>query len=654
MCGLAGFLDLTRGSSPEQLQAGARRMAEAIRHRGPDDSGEWVDATAGLALGFRRLSILDLSPEGHQPMVSASGRYVLTFNGEVYNHADLRQRLAREGFHYPFRGHSDTEVMLAAFEHWGLERAVAEFVGMFAFVLWDRRARTLHLVRDRLGEKPLYYGRVGHTFLFGSEVKALRAHPAWAGEINRDALVQYLRRSCVPAPHCIYKGFSKLPPACILTVSPDDNDVGAEPVPYWSAREAAARGLARPFPGSAEEAVDALARLLSDTVRDRMVADVPLGAFLSGGVDSSLVVALMQAQSARPVRTYTIGFAEEEYDESGYARAVADHLGTEHTEMQVTPAEMLAVIPRMAAIYGEPFADASQIPTFLVAQLARRSVTVSLSGDGGDEVFGGYTRYARVASLWHAVGWVPARLRPQAVGALQTVPEETWDRRLAPLRRVLPGRLGKYLWGWKVRKLAEALNHAGSPESFYGCLMSKWDDAPHVVLGAADPGEGGVNGGTRRPLAFGDALQAADMVSYLPDDILTKVDRATMAVSLESRAPLLDHRLVEFAFSLAPSLKSPRRREKWVLRRLLARYVPPHLTERPKMGFCLPIRGWLQGPLRDWAEGLLDEGRLRREGFFDAAAVRRKWHEHLCGRHDWQRHLWDVLMFQRWLETEHD
>lgn len=662
MCGITGFIDLQRGTGTAELRATVKAMADRIRHRGPDDDGVWVDEATGVALGHRRLSILDLSPEGHQPMVSASGRYVIIFNGEIYNFAELRRELEALGHRY--RGRSDTEVMLAAFEQWGVVQSVERFNGMLAFALWDRREQVLYLARDRLGEKPLYYGWAGRCLLFGSELKALVAHPDFGGDINRDALALYMRHNYVPAPLSIYRGIYQLPPGCTLRLDiredlDDRNfspyaDPGAQwatrhPVRFWSARAMAERGTSQPFTGSAAEALDRLDAVLRDAVALRMVADVPVGAFLSGGIDSSTVVALMQALSNRPVKTFSIGFMEAGYNEAEYAKAVARHLGTDHTELYVTPAEAMAVIPRLPTLYDEPFADSSQIPTFLVAQLARQQVTVSLSGDAGDELFAGYTRYSMGSSLWHKICWLPGRLRRGTASALTTLSPHTWNRGFAGVTALLPGRLRHVNPGDKIHKLAEVMT-AEDPEAIYLMLMSHWKSPASLVLGASE-----------LPTALTDQAQWAnlsefthrmmylDTVTYLPDDILTKVDRASMGVSLESRIPLLDPRVVEFAWQLPLSLKVRNGQSKWLLRQLLYRYVPRHLIERTKMGFGVPIDSWLRGPLQDWAESLLDETRLRQEGFFDPRPIRKKWAEHLSGRRNWQYYLWDVLMFQAWL-----
>ena len=621
-------------------------MTDTLVHRGPDDGGVWEDIRAGIALGNRRLAIVDLSPEGHQPMRSASGRYVLAFNGEIYNFWMLREEL--EGRGHPFRGHSDTEVMLAAFTEWGIEGALERFNGMFAFALWDREERSLHLARDRMGEKPLYYGRMGDVLLFGSELKALRAHPRFKGEVSRNALALYLRHNYIPAPYTIYEGIRKLPPGTRLTIDEAGNAPG--PVPYWSAKEAAERGVANPFGGSEAEAVDELDGLLRDSIGMRMIADVPLGAFLSGGIDSSTVVALMQAQSDRPVKTFSIGFYEDEYSEADYAKEVARHLGTDHTELYVTPEEAMSVIPKLPTLYDEPFSDSSQIPTYLVSELARRHVTVSLSGDGGDELFAGYNRYFWGRSIWHKIGWVPPALRGAAAGALTAVSPQGWDRIFKRLGPVLPGKVRQRMPGDRLHKLAGVLS-VKSPEAMYMSLVSLWQRPDFIVVGGSEPPTTLTDPGRWAELPdFTQRMMYLDTVTYLPDDILVKVDRASMGVSLEGRIPFLDHRLVEFAWRVPLGMKIKDGKGKWLLRQVLNRYVPKKLIERPKMGFGVPIDAWLRGPLREWAEDLLNERRLSGEGFFDPYPIREKWSEHLSGRRNWQYQLWDVLMFEAWLE----
>ncbi|MGH9661267.1 MAG: asparagine synthase (glutamine-hydrolyzing) [Bryobacteraceae bacterium] len=644
MCGIAGFWETPRTMAADALERTARAMADSMPHRGPDDWGVWSDAPAGIALSQRRLSIVDLSPEGHQPMLSRCGRYAIVFNGEIYNHRALRRRL--EGSGAAFRGHSDTEVMLAAIAEWGLERSLESFNGMFAFALWDRLERRLHLARDRAGEKPLYYARFGGSFLFASELKALRAHPAFRGDIDREALTLFLRFGYIPSPHSIYRGVSKLPPATTLTI--DAGAPLATPRAYWSARDAAERGLASPLAGSSDEIVEQLDELLRDAVKLRMEADVPLGAFLSGGVDSSTVVALMQAQSSRPVRTFTIGFHESSYNEADQAELVARHLGTEHTELYITPAEAMAVIPRLPSIYDEPFADSSQVPTTLVSHMARRHVTVSLSGDGGDELFGGYVRYLWAESIWRRTGRWPAGTKQLASRLVRSVPATAWDSLFGVLNPMLPGRLRQRNPGHKLHQLAEVIT-AASPDAMYLALVSQWKDPARIVLGAREP-RTQLSRGSGDAFNFVQRMMYLDTVTYLPDDILVKMDRASMSASLEARVPMLDHRLIELAWRVPQDFKIREGRGKWLLRQVLNRYVPEALIERPKMGFGMPIDQWLRGPLRPWAEELLDESRLRQEGFLDPKPIRRKWTEHLGGSRNWQYYLWSILMFQAWLE----
>jgi asparagine synthase (glutamine-hydrolysing) len=625
-------------------------MADQLVHRGPDDSGVWVDGEAGIALGFRRLAILDLSPAGHQPMTSSNGRYVIVFNGEVYNFAELRRDLESRG--HSFRGHSDTEVMLEAVSEWGLEAAVKRFVGMFAFALWDRHARVLHLVRDRLGIKPLYCGCQNKTFLFGSELKALRVHPDFQPEINRGALALYLRYAYIPQPYSIYQGIWKLPPGCILSLRAGTQTSSelSGAAPYWSAKEVYENGAASPFRGSEGEAIEELDRLLRESVRLRMIADVPLGAFLSGGIDSSTVVALMQAQSHRPVKTFTIGFHAQEFNEAAHARTVAAHLGTEHTEMYVTPKEAMDVIPKLPTLYDEPFADSSQIPTYLVSALTRRHVTVSLSGDGGDELFGGYQRYSNARRFWKNVRRFPHFTRKALARVIRVCKPATYDRLIGGLASLLPRLARPSTVGERMYRLAEVLT-ATNPEELYRQLASYWNSPAEVVLDANElPVLLTQSSDWARLADISQRMMFLDLATYLPDDILAKVDRASMGVSLEARVPILDHRVVEFAARLPISMKVRSGQGKWLLRQLLYRYVPRELVERPKMGFSVPIEDWLRGPLRDWAEGLLNQDRLRREGFFRPEPIGELWAEHLSGQRNWHGHLWNVLMFQAWRE----
>ena len=650
MCGISGFLDRSHRLGRQELEATVLRMVNTLHHRGPDGSGVWADAAAGVALGHRRLAIVDLSPQGHQPMRSACGRYMVSFNGEIYNFRALRKEL--EGIGYQFRGHSDTEVMLACISEWGILSSVKRFNGMFAFALWDRAERKLYLVRDRLGEKPLYYGWMGKTFLFGSELKALRVHPHFRGELNRDSLALYLRHQYVPAPYSIYKGIFKVQPGTMVSMDAGNCGDAPELTTYWTARAAAESGVAEPFAGSAEEAICHLDELLKDAVKVRMQADVPLGAFLSGGLDSSTIVAMMQAQSERPVQTFTLGFYENAYNEADDAKAVAHHLGTAHTELYVRPEQAMAVIPRLPTLYDEPFSDSSQIPTFLISELARQDVTVSLSGDGGDELFGGYSRYFLGLKVWQTIGRVPMGLRGLAATCLTMLSPSSWETLYQKMDPLLPQRLRQRNVAGKVSRLGELLRTANQ-ETLYLSLVSHWKGPASIVLNASES-----------PTVFTDPEQWAhlpdfaqrmmllDTVTYLPDDILVKVDRASMGVSLEARVPFLDHRVLEFAWHIPLSMKIRNGQGKWLLRQVLHRYVPDALVERPKMGFGVPLDTWLRGPLREWADTLLDEKQLRDQGYFDPDPIRKVWAEHLSGQMDWQYHLWDVLMFQAWLQHE--
>jgi len=648
MCGFAGELRAGNAHATAETADRLQRMGLAIEYRGPDDVGIWNDAQSGVGLVHRRLSIVDLSPAGHQPMASPSGRFMLAFNGEIYNHLDLRKELAALGCAPPWRGHSDTETLLAAIQTWGAEATLKRCIGMFAIALWDLEQRTLTLARDRLGEKPLYYGWQGQgdgaVFLFGSELKALRAHPAFNASIRRDALALFLRFNYIPAPHTIYEGIFKLPPASVLTLSLQTRE--AEPVPYWSLSDVAVSGVANPMRGGPEEVVNELETLLKSAVAQQMVADVPLGAFLSGGVDSSTVVALMQAQSNRPVRTFTIGFNEKIYNEAEHAKAVAAHLGTDHTELYVNPQQAMDVIPRLPSMYDEPFADSSQIPTFLVSQLARQHVTVSLSGDAGDELFSGYNRYLVASGLWRKLSAVPVPLRRLSAHGIHALSPQTWNT----LTSWMPSSRAGARWGDKLHKGARVL---GSPniDGLYLGLVSQWADPCSVVKDAHEPPTMLT---TLAPALPGlnpvERMMALDMLTYLPDDILAKVDRAGMSVSLETRVPFLDHKVVEFAWRLPMDVKLRQGVGKWALRQVLYRHVPQALIDRPKMGFGIPIDIWLRGPLRAWAEELLDASRLRSEGFFHPEAIRQKWAEHLSGQRNWAYPLWVILMFQAWLE----
>lgn len=652
MCGLAGFWGPPRPQ--EEYTPALTAMNACMRHRGPDDQGTYASPGAGLGLAHVRLSILDLSPAGAQPMVARNGRYAIAYNGEAYDYMDLRQRLDTAG-HTPqggWRGHSDTEVILASCAAWGVEKTLSSLRGMFALALWDDHERTLTLARDRLGIKPLYYGFASATLLFGSTLAPLRTHPDWVGKVDRAALSPYLRTLYVPEPWTIYKGMRKLEPGCIVTFT--ENDVRArsmaQPRRWWSVNTAVDAALATPFIGTEDEAADELERLLTESVRLRTVADVPLGAFLSGGIDSSTVTALLQKVSSGPVKTFTIGFGEDGYDEAAHAEAVARHLGTDHTTLRLNPHDALDVIPLLPRHYDEPFADASQVPTYLVSKLARESVTVALSGDGGDELFGGYNRYLLAPRIWNRIGALPtgmrrlgsAALHPAVVRAVSTAYDAAM-KALRPANRQL-------IFRDKLQKLAASMPAATREEFFYN-LASYWIAPERFIPGGA-PHPTRFTDSDQWP-AFTDYerwMMAMDMQTYLPGDVLTKVDRASMAVSLEARVPLIDHKVAEFALRLPLGMKIKDGRGKHLLRRVLYRHVPAELVDRPKQGFGIPIDDWLRGPLRDWAEGLLDESRLRREGHFDPAPIRKRWADHLAGRANGQYHLWGVLMFQAWLE----
>jgi asparagine synthase (glutamine-hydrolysing) len=633
MCGIAGFLELERRSGSQELEVVGRAMAATLNHRGPDARGLWTDAETGVVLGHTRLSIVDLSPAGAQPMVSSCGACVISYNGEIYNAWDLRPELEARGRR--FRGHSDTEVLVEAIAEWGVRPTVERLIGMFAFALWDRRDRTLSLVRDRLGIKPLYYGRQNGRLVFASELKAFEALPDWRPELNRDALAAYLRLAYVPSPHSIYRGIDKLEPGHVTAI---DAEGKVETSAFWSVEQAVERGKNAQFEVSDREATDTLELLLGDAVGRRLVADVPLGAFLSGGIDSSTIAAMMKMRSNSLVRTYSIGFKEEGFDEAPHARAVAAHLGTTHTELYVSPVEAQEVIPELPTIYDEPFADSSQVPTYLLSKLTREHVTVALSGDGGDELFAGYTRhrFARAASSMPALG------RALACG-LGVAGPELWERAF----RLLPTRRRPHLAIEKMHKAA-ALFSAGN-ENGYRSLVSAWDDPQSLVNGGMEP-EGPIfDAGVVRALPDPlDRMQYLDTTTYLPDDILTKVDRASMAVALEVRVPILDHRIVELSWRLPARFKMRRGRGKWLLRQVLYRHVPKHMVERPKSGFAIPLGTWLRGPLRAWAEELLSEKRLAEGGLLNPAPIRARWREHLEGTRNWHASLWTVLMFQAW------
>ncbi|WP_040432921.1 asparagine synthase (glutamine-hydrolyzing) [Chlorobium ferrooxidans] len=651
MCGFTGFLGRAAGSSKDGMEALVTRMALAIQHRGPDDAGAWADSDSGIALGHRRLSIIDLSSAGHQPMHSASGRFVIAFNGEIYNHNTLRSELQQNGLSPEWRGHSDTETLLAGFDAWGVKATLQRAAGMFAFALWDKVEMRLVLARDRFGEKPLYYGWTGRgegrAFVFGSELKTLRAYPGFDNPVNRSALGLYFQFCTIPAPYSIYEDIHKLLPGTILTVSAGERaDSEAVTEPYWTLTDAVQKGFADQLHDEGE-AVAMLDATLREAVKIQAVADVPLGAFLSGGVDSSTVVALMQAQSRRPVQTFTIGFEEAGFDESPHALAVARHLGTDHHELRVSSGDARSAIPLLPRLYDEPFADSSQIPTYFVCKAARQKVTVSLSGDGGDELFGGYNRYFWGKRIWNRIDWLPPVLRRAVGQGIQSVSPEAWDK----LGGMLPGSRSIARLGDKAHKLATRMQTVNSLDDLYRSLVTEWPTDLNPAKGAGTLATQLDNAALVAGLSEPEErMMLWDTLTYLPDDILTKVDRAAMGVSLETRVPFLDHRVAELAWRLPLNMKIRGGEGKWALRQVLYSYVPRELIERPKAGFGIPVGQWIRGPLREWAEALLDERRLKEEGYLNALPIRTIWQQHLSGRHDWTVRLWTVLMFQAWLE----
>ncbi|MCW8194223.1 asparagine synthase (glutamine-hydrolyzing) [Proteobacteria bacterium 005FR1] len=642
MCGLAGVFQLARKGTVRDVVS---RMAGTLTHRGPDGAGTWSDEEVGLALGHQRLAILDLSPAGHQPMVSRCGRYVLAFNGEIYNHPELREQLDSSGV---WRGHSDTETLLECFASLGIEATLRSAVGMFALALWDRQDGVLTLARDRMGEKPLYYGWQGRAFLFASEMKAIEVHPEFEGKIDRDALTLFFRYNYIPAPFSIYKNIEKLMPGQWVSIplANTDRSETFEPQSYWSLNKVVESGQAAPFKGTPAEATDLLEQQLSGSIRSQMLSDVPLGAFLSGGVDSSTVVALMQAQSVKPVRTFTIGFHDKDFDEAVHAKAVAKHLGTEHTEVYLSPQDALAVVPKLPSIYCEPFSDSSQIPTYLISQVARQDVTVVLNGDGGDELFGGYNRYLSGYRICKQLGRMPMPVRSGVAKTLQSVGPRQWDRLSTVLRAAGAGtnNLGDNLY-----KFAEVAT-SSSPEDYYQRLASNWKSPGDLVIGGSEP-RSLLTDASQWPHvdSFEHFMMALDARTFMSEDVLVKVDRASMANSLETRTPMLDHRVVEFAWRLPRELKICDGKGKWILRQVLYRHVPKSLIERPKQGFSIPLNTWLRGPLREWAEALLDENLIRHQGYLQPSLIRQMWVEHVNGKRNWGHRLWAVLMFQSWL-----
>ena len=661
MCGIAGIW--RSPSSEHDYESDVRRMANALQHRGPDHYGSWIDGSRGIALAHRRLSILDLSSAGNQPMRSPSGRYIISLNGEIYNHRELRHAIDASDIPVSWRSHSDTETLLGAFDLWGIDEAIRRAVGMYAIAVWDCREQVLSLVRDRIGEKPLYYGWTRTAFVFASELKAIAALQEFPRTIDRDALALFVRLGYVPAPRSIYAGIHKLsagyvlklnyrgakaaPWSRVLPAASFDSD-GFSLTRYWSLADCEREGRASPL-ADADEAGSQLEKLLAQTISNQMLADVPLGALLSGGIDSSAVAAFMQIQSARPIRTFTIGFHEQGYNEAEHARHIARHLGTEHTELYVTPSDGLSVVPQLASLYDEPLADASQIPAFLVAKLARQNVTVALTGDGGDEVFGGYNRHVWASSIWRHLKLWPSPARSKAAAAIRVLSPLTWDRLGALVTATKQSRLPLTRLGDKATKLARMIE-SDTLIGAYRNLTSSWSGDAAIVLDSDDPFRESTTEDFASVTPLEHQLMLLDAATYLPDDVLVKVDRAAMGVGLETRAPFLDHRVIEFAYRLPLSLKIRGGKGKWILRRILEKYIPPNLVNRPKMGFTVPIAEWLRGPLSQWADSLLDERKISSEGYLDAALVRKKWREHSSARVDWSQDLWNVLMFEVWLD----
>ncbi len=641
MCGIAGYID--RKSAPTEA-AGLdtlSRMICTLDHRGPDDRGTWVDAAYGAALAQARLSIIDLSPLGRQPMTSADGRITIVFNGEIYNFQTIRPDLLAAGI--KFRGHSDTEVLVEALALWGLDATLARLNGMFAFAAWDRQEHRLLLARDRIGKKPLYIQCLGDSFLFGSELKALREHPRFRPEIDRQALALYFRYGFIPGDRSIYSSTRKLLPGQALTVSAGGEDLKYEQKAYWDPIEAARRGASNRFSGSDSEAEERLHHLLLDATKIRLESDVPLGMLLSGGIDSSLVTALIQAQVSSPVKTYSIGFHDERYNEAEHARAIAAHLKTDHTELYLDPRDSLEIIELMPKHFDEPFADSSQLPTLLVSRLARQHVTVALAGDGGDELFAGYNRYELACRAWRRINRLPKAARHAGAAALERVSPQVLDK-------LIPRKLEKVVTADRIHKFAGMLREQSLPE-VYRSLLSIWTEPEKLVLGTTEPPSAYTPGVVQEVFSdYFEQMMLLDLLCYLPDDILAKVDRASMAVSLEMRAPLLDYRIVEFSLQLPIRFKLRDGERKWLMRRVLDRYVPKELIDRPKQGFSVPVGSWLRKELKDWAAALIEPGRLKREGFLDPALIQSAWNEHQSGRRNRSHHLWSVLMFQLWLE----
>jgi asparagine synthase (glutamine-hydrolysing) len=650
MCGINGFYSKSSSTFNNVII----KMNSAISHRGPDTNGSWMDKDSGIVLGHQRLSIIDLSTTGNQPMRSNSERFILTYNGEIYNHLEIRKELEKINSNVNWRGNSDTETLLEAIDFWGIDITLNKIDGMFAFVIWDKKNRCLILARDRIGEKPLYYGYQGEgdekVFLFGSELKALKVHPQFKGEINRDAIALQLRHNCIPAPYSIYRDIYKLLPGNYLKFKESDlkkNLIPASKI-YWSLVETAIYGNNNQLQNSEKDIKEELEKQLKLSVKKQMISDVPLGAFLSGGIDSSTIVSLMQSQSIKPIKTFTIGFEESEYSEAKYAKKIAKHIGTHHTELYISSKKAMDVIPKLPTVYDEPFSDSSQIPTFLVSQLSKEHVKVALSGDGGDELFCGYNRYLVGKKLSAILNLIPLTLRKSVSSSIKLISEENWTK----ISKFLPV-LNKYSnFGDKVYKGTNALEAKTIYDMYYS-LCSHWKNPTEAVLNSIEPGTLLTEFKPKLDdLNDQQQMMVLDLLTYLPNDILVKIDRAAMASSLETRAPFLDHKLIEYVWKVPHSLKFKNNQGKWILRKILAKYVPKNLIERPKMGFGVPIDMWLRGPLKDWAENLLSEKRLKQEGYFDSKLIRMKWEEHLSGNRNWQSDLWNILMFQAWIDAE--
>ncbi|MBH10730.1 MAG: asparagine synthase (glutamine-hydrolyzing) [Candidatus Marinimicrobia bacterium] len=653
MCGITGYVGGEWLNGLEGAKHQLKLMSETIKHRGPDSSGFWLDQDCGIAFAHRRLSIIDLSDNGKQPMFSSSKRFVILFNGEIYNHLSLRSELEKENCAPDWNGHSDTETILAYIENHGFKKTLEKCVGMFAIVLFDREKKHLYMARDRMGEKPLYYGWQKGVFLFGSELKSLQKHISFENKIDRDAIALYLKYNYVPSPFSIFKRISKVPAGTFIKLNIKQKDFRPNekinPINYWSLENVASKGIMNPIKEN-NLAIKNLKKLLKVSIKDQMIADVPIGAFLSGGIDSSLIAAIMQELSNKSIKTFTIGFHEKGFNEAEYAKAIANHLKTDHTELYVEPNDAMNIIPKLPHLYDEPFSDSSQIPTFLISEMTRKYVTVSLSGDGGDEVFGGYNRYLWNNNFHERTKKIPYYLKNNFAALIKKISPMTWDRIMASFNFMTPSTLEAVRKGEKIHKLAEVLT-AKDYSEIYNRLISQWQKPSKLIKSDLD-----INNIQNNALFldndFRFMMMFNDSTQYLPDDILVKLDRAAMSVSLETRIPYLDHRIIEYSWRLPLSMKIKGGKGKWVLRKILNEYIPKNLIDRPKMGFGVPIDYWLRGPLRDWAEDLLDETKIKNEGFFNVSPIAKKWKEHKQETNNWQHHLWNILMFQSWYNIQ--